>query len=128
MFNSTNNKDTLANTIKATQPMVSITNVGKKETTSCGKMPGLIERTWLDKLSMITIISFAELANRHKIQCNNPNGESFQVHTEVGMMKFKRSEEGLHDCKFSPEFIESMQEQHAQCLGTVEENATGHTK
>ena len=87
--------------------------------------PDLAEEMWLDKMSMITVISFTKSADKHRIQCDNWNGASFQLHTEVGTMKFKRSKEGPHHHKFSPEFIASIKNQGAQPLGTVEENATG---
>ena len=77
---------------------------------------------------MITIIGHAKpTADECRIQCDNLNGESFQVHTEVGTMKFKQSEEGLCCHEFSPEFITGLQNKEAQPLGTVEENATGHS-
>ena len=42
-------------------------------------------------------------------------------------MTFRRSEEGLCCHQIGPEFIASIKNQGAQSLGTVEENATGHT-
>ena len=76
---------------------------------------------------MITTMSFAKLAERHHMQCNNWNGASFQMHAEVGTMKFQQSEEGLCCHEFSPEFITGPQNEETQPLGTVEENAAGHT-
>ena len=87
--NSTNNENTPADTVKAKQPIVSRTNVGKQPMESHGKTPGLTEKMWLDEMSMITIIGFTKLADKCGMQHDNFNGESFQVHAEVGMMKFR---------------------------------------
>ena len=76
---------------------------------------------------MITAMSFAKLAECYRTQCDNWNGESFQVHTKIGIVKFGKSEEGLHCHEFSPEFIKGLQKNKMQPLGTVEENAEGHT-
>ena len=94
-FDSTNNENTLTQTVKAKSPAVSKTNVGMRQTDKCGTMPGSSDGMWLDKMSMITIASFLKLSDEHRMQCDNKIGESFQVHTKVGMMKFKQSEEGL---------------------------------
>ena len=94
--------------------------------TTCGKILDLTEEMWLDKMSMIMIIGFEKLAERHRIQCNDWNGASFQVHAEVGIVKFKQNREGLHCHQFSPCFIAATQKQGTQPLGTIAENATGH--
>ena len=97
-----------------------------------GKMPELTEEMWLDEESMITIMSFAKLAERCQTQCDNCMGASFQVHTEVGAMKFKQSIEGLCHHEFSPEFLKALRDKrnnsNAQPMAAVEDNAVGHTK
>ena len=82
---------------------------------------------WLNEMSMMTVVSFAKSADGHRIQCNSWNGASFQVHTEAGIVKFKKSKEGPNFHQFSPEFIASTKKHDAQLLGAVKENATGHT-
>ena len=76
---------------------------------------------------MITAMSFAKLAERHHMQCDNQNGESFQANTKVGVMKFRKSKEGSHCHEFSPEFIKGPQKNKTQPLGTVEDNVEGCT-
>ena len=97
-----------------------------------GETPELTEEMWLDEESMITAMSFAKLTERHRMQCDNYMGASFQVHTEVGVVKFKQSIEGLCHHEFSPEFLEALREKrnggNAQSLAAVEDNAVGHTK
>ena len=96
--------------------------------TTHGEMLDPTEEMWLGKMSMITIVGFTNLADKCRIQCDNQNRASFQVHTEVEIMKFKRNKEGLHCHQFSPEFIVSIKKQGTQPLGTVEENIIGHTE
>ena len=99
-----------------------------------GETPELTEEMWLDKRLIIATMSFAKPAECHCTQCDNWNGASFQVHTEVGTMKFKKSMEGLHHHEFSPEFINALktlklQEQHeAQLVATTEDGTEGHAK
>ena len=88
-------------------------------------MPGSTEEMWLDWMSMIKVINFMKPADRCRIQCNDMNGESFQVHTEVGVMRFKRNKEGPCHHQFSPEFIKSVNEQEMQLPGTTEEMPLG---
>ena len=124
-FNSTNNKNILTQTVKAKSPMVSKTNVRKRQRDKHGTTPGPMDRMWLDKMLMITIVSFSKPSDKHRTQCNDKIGESFQVHTEVGMI----SKEGLHCHQFSEEFIKWMHnETETQSLGTVEDNMIGRTK
>ena len=108
-FNSMNNEEPLINFMEAVQPIVSRTNVGQPEMKKCSKTPELTEEMWLDDKSVITTMSFAKLAEHYCIQCNNQNGEPFQVHAKVGMMKFGKSKEGSCHHEFSPEFIKGPQ-------------------
>ena len=94
-FNSKDNKDTLTQTAKVKSPVASKTNAGKSQTDKHGTIPGLMDGMWLDKMSMITIVSFSKPSDKHMTQCDIKIRESFQVHTKVGTMKFKQSEEGL---------------------------------
>ena len=75
-FNSTNNENTLADTVKAEQPPASKTNIGKRSTENCGETPDPTEQMWLDEMSVITIIGFATLTDEHRTQCDHHNGES----------------------------------------------------
>ena len=93
----------------------------------CGETPELVEEMWLDERSMITTMSFAKPAERHRTQHHNWNGASFQAHTEVGTMKFKQSDKSLHCHEFSPEFITGLQNKETQPLGTAEENTADQT-
>ena len=80
-------------------------------------------------MSMITIVSFLKPSDECRTQCGNKIGESFQVHTKVGTMKFKESEEELHCHQFSEEFIKWMHDEtETQPLGTVEDNVIRHTE
>ena len=77
IFNLTNNRETLTNSVKAAQPITSRTNVRQQQMMTHGKILDLTEEMWLDEMSMIMIIGFAKLAERHRIQCNDWNGASF---------------------------------------------------
>ena len=72
-FDSTNNENLLTKTVKAKSPIASKTNVGKRLADKCGTMPmpGLTDGMWLEAMSMITIVSFSKLSDKHRIQCNN---------------------------------------------------------
>ena len=105
-FNSTNDRELMINIVEAAHPITPRTNVGQQEMKKCGEIPEMTEEMWLDEKLMITAMSFAKLAECYPALCNNWNGESFQVHTKIGIVKFRKSEEGLHHHEFSPEFIE----------------------
>ena len=105
--------------------MTSKKNVGQQEMKKCGETPEPTEEIWLGKMLMITTMSFAKPTECCHMQCDNWNGASFQVHTEIGRMKFKQSKEGLCHHEFSPEFITGPQNRETQLLGTAEENAAG---
>ena len=62
-FNSTNNENPLMNLKKAVSPIASRTNAGQRKMRTHGKIPELTEEMWLDEESMITIMSFAKLAD-----------------------------------------------------------------
>ena len=57
--------------VKAKSPIASKTNVGKRPMVKCGVMPGPMDGMWLDKMSMITIVSFSKPSNKHKTQCDD---------------------------------------------------------
>ena len=82
---------------------------------------------WFDEHLMITIISFGRLCEKCRIQCDNWNGPSFQVQAEVGIMRFKKSAEGLHCHEFSEDHMTSTREEH-HFMCTAEKNEEGHTK
>ena len=133
-FNSTNDKELIINVMQTCHRITLRTNAGQRQMSRCGETPGLTNEMWLDEKSMITILSFAKLAEKKRIQCDNWNGESFQVHAEVGVMKFKKSTEGLHYHEFSQEFIDNLkiskaQDNHeAQSVATVEGDTEGYAK
>ena len=57
-----NDREQITNIVEATQPIASGTNVGQQEMKKHGTIPELTEQMWLDKKSMITTMSFTELA------------------------------------------------------------------
>ena len=93
-FNLTNNENVLTKTAKAKSPIMSKRNVRKKLMDKHGITPGLMDGMCSDEMLMITIVSFSKPSGKHRMQCDNKIGESFQVHNKVGMTRVKQSEEG----------------------------------
>jgi len=77
------------------QTMILQTNAGNKPTSHKAKDPNYCE-VWFDIEGMANIFSFAKMEDKYCITYDSAVDSAFNMHTENGIIKFRRSAEGLY--------------------------------
>ena len=81
-------------------------------------------KAYFDDSQMVNLLSFSHLADKFRITVDTSVKDCVNVHTDEGIVKFKRLPEGLYG--FDPT---SVSDRALSCLvRTVEENKIGFTK
>ena len=73
-----------------------VTNAGQKNLYKRGGLIGMNDPPWYNPNSMANVFSYAKMAKQYKITYDNTVEDAFIVHTETGLVKFKRNDEGLY--------------------------------
>ena len=75
--------------------MILQTNAGDAKTNLKAQVPNYGE-VWFDSNGMANIFSFAKMEDRYRITYDSAVESAFNVHTDDGIVKFRRSAEGLY--------------------------------
>ena len=88
------NSDLVTDIRASKKPLGMKTNAGSKQLTLEGDVKGF-GKTWFDPNQMANIFGFSHMADKYHITYNNKIEDTFNVHTENGIVKFN---EHLKDC------------------------------
>jgi hypothetical protein len=92
----------LVTNIQATKTPVSMTtNAGTKKIELKATIPGF-GSTWYDPNQIANIYGFSHMADKHHITYDSDKKDAFVVHSHSGIIKFKRTPDGLYVYKPSP--------------------------
>ena len=108
------------------------TNTGERIIGKQGILLGMDNDPWLDVDLMADIISFAELVQQYRVTYNTDIKDSFYCHTQSGIVKFERTEEGLYSISLPAGYKDEVQTQNNNKTGyshvtTVTENSRNYT-
>jgi len=95
------------------QTMILQTNAGNKPTSHKAKDPNYCE-VWFDIEGMANIFSFAKMEDKYCITYDSAVDSAFNMHTENGIIKFRRSAEGLYYYKPNKSFFTDCQVSQAK--------------
>ena len=73
-------------------------------------------KVWYDDKSISNIFSFANLVNKFRVNYDSNLDDTFTVHTNIGIMKLRRNEQGFY--VFKPTYITTI----SDFVTTVEDN------
>ena len=82
-------------------------------------------------MQMANIFGFAGTVNCYRITYDSAKEDAFNMHTQHGIVKFKKNKEGLYMYKPLPCYYEEVKERNKginQMITTVTENKTSFTK
>ena len=123
--------DMVTNIKDSRYPLVMNTNAGSKMLTKQADVRGF-GKAWLDEDQMANIFRFAGTVDHYKVTYNSTKEDAFNVHTENGIVKFKRNKEGLYTYKpntsFYNEVAEAKRNETSHMVTTVTENKVRFTK
>jgi hypothetical protein len=98
-------------------------------------------RVYYDPTQMANIFGFAKLVDKYRISYDSDVEDTFSVHTEDGVVKFTRSDEGLYVYKPTSDFLKEVAgtkgmqppanfqaQEVSMMVSTVKENLMGYTK
>ena len=80
------------------------TNAGTKQMNLKGTVPGF-GTVWFDSEQMANIFGLANMSDKYRITYDNEKEDAFNIHTENGVIKFKRTINGLYAYKPSENFL-----------------------
>ncbi len=115
------------------------TNAGTKEMNLVGDVIGFGE-AWYDPDMLTNIFSFSKMADKHRVVYDSAKEDAILVHTDTGVIKFKRTPEGLYAYKPSDNYKQLVAESKSMAVyaqteekaqhhvSTVKENMAGFTK
>ena len=135
------NPDLITNIKPSKTTLAMATNAGTKKMDVEGNIIGY-GSAWFDSTQMANIFGFSHMADKYRIQYDNTNGDdTFKVHTETGIVQFKRTNEGLYAYKPTENYLEQVAEtknmtppttpgamQINNMVTTVKENRMGYTE
>ena len=107
-MNSAKNEDLLAGVCESDKPAMMCTNTGKHKRNKKGTLTGVDADPWHDEESLANAMRFGELAKESRTTCDSMVSDSFHQHSEIGLVEFKKSEEGL--CAFT---VPKVHKEHA---------------
>ena len=127
------NPDLLTNLRTSKKTLRMATNAGTKDMRLVGDVIGFGE-AWYDPDMMTNILGFGHMADKYRVQYDSAKEDAILVHTETGIIKFKRTDEGLYAYKPSEKYKKLVAKsknpivkaQHH--VSTVKENMVGFTK
>ena len=127
------NPDLLTNLRTSKKTLRMATNAGTKDMRLVGDVIGFGE-AWYDPDMMTNILGFGHMADKYRVQYDSAKEDAILVHTETGIIKFKRTDEGLYAYKPSENYKKLVAKsknpivkaQHH--VSTVKENMVGFTK
>jgi hypothetical protein len=126
----------LVTNIQATRTPVSMTtNAGTKKIELEATIPGF-GSTWYDPKQIANIYGFSHMADKHRITYNSDKEDAFVVHSHSGIIKFKRTPDGLYVYKPSATFKKKVATlktktpltETTQMVTMVKENSKGYTQ
>lgn len=88
-FNSANNEELLTGVSRGKKAMQMSTNAGSRIANVTGQMPGMEDEMWCDNKSKANVFSFLKMAKNHRITCDTEKENTFDVHADKGVVKFK---------------------------------------
>jgi len=112
-----------------------VTNAGTKRMYQKGKIEGFGE-AWFDPQQVANIFGFAKLEDRYRITYDSNIEKAFNVHTEDGIVKLKRNNDGLYTYRPSDEYLKDVAADNSVdheyestfMVQTTEENKKGYTQ
>ena len=133
------NPDLLTGLRRSKKTLRMSTNAGTKEMNLVGDVIGFGE-AWYDPEMLTNIFSFSKMADKYRVVYDSAKEDAILVHTEDGLIKFERTNEGLYAYKPTAKYKSQVAKTknpvvHAQTLeeaqhhvSTVKENMVGFTK
>ena len=105
------------------------TNAGVRKLTKVGDVIGF-GTGWFDEDLLVNIFGFAGVADRYRVTYDSWKEDAFNVHTNNGVVQFKRNNHGLYTYKPRESYIEEVEAKNKMCnlVTTVNENKVGYTK
>ena len=79
---------------------------------------------------LVNIFGFAGVADRYRVTYDSWKEDAFNVHTNNGVVQFKRNNHGLYTYKPRESYIKEVEAKNNMCnlVTTVNENKVGYTK
>jgi hypothetical protein len=101
-------KKNLLSDIKTTSsPLKMVTNTGTKKIFQVGVVNGFGE-AWYDPDQVANIFGFAKLEDQCRITYDSSIEKAFNVHTDDGIVKFKRNKDGLYVYRPSKNYLKGV--------------------
>jgi hypothetical protein len=120
------NPKMLSNIKPAAKPLTMVTNAGSKKQFKKGNIHGFGE-AWFDPDQVANIFGFARLAEQYRITYDSDIENAFNVHTNDGIVKFKKNEDGLYVYRPSPEYLMNIANSTRGGDSDIETNLLAHT-
>jgi hypothetical protein len=127
----------LSNVKTTTSPLEMVTNAGTKKLFKKGDIEGFGE-AWYDPNQVANIFGFAKLEDKYRITYDSNKESAFSVHTDDGIVKFVRNQDGLYVYRPSNDYLESVgasyddkekfEKQKNFFIETLDENKKGYTQ
>jgi hypothetical protein len=92
------NSDLVTNIRTTTTPISMTTNTGTKKLKLKATVPGF-GSTWFDPNQIANIYGFSNLVDKYRITYDSDQEDAFLVHSEYGITKFERTNDGLYAYK-----------------------------
>jgi hypothetical protein len=86
------------------KPLIMVTNAGSKKLFEKGEINAFGE-AWYDPETVVNIFGFAKLEDLYRITYDSNIEKAFNVHTNDGIVKFKRNDNGLCVHRPSDEYL-----------------------
>ena len=93
------------------------TNVRQRKIYETGELIGLKDRPWYNKKAMANVISFASMSKQYRITYDNTKEEIFLVHTENGIVRFEKNQEGLYIYRLPDKYKEAVKDHNKKRKG-----------
>jgi hypothetical protein len=120
------NPKMLSNIKRAAKPLTMVTNAGSKKLFKKGNIHGFGE-AWFDPDQVANIFGFFRLAEQYRITYDSDIENAFNVHTNDGIVKFKKNEDGLYVYRPSPQYLKNIANSTRGGDSDIETNLLAHT-
>jgi hypothetical protein len=101
------NPNLIANIRESKTSLQMVTNAGTKHLTKKGDIYGFGE-AWFDPNQVANIFGSARMEDQYRITYDSSVEKVFNVHTNDGIVKFRRSKDGLYVYRPSAEYFEDV--------------------
>ena len=101
------NPDFVTNVRPSKSPIGMTTNVGAKLLNIEAEVPGF-GRVWFDPEQMANIFGLSKMSERYRITYDSEIDDAFFVHTDDGIIRFGRTDEGLYAYRPSRHFLDDI--------------------